>query len=399
MWSDGHWAAQQEALEKRMAALGEEFGRELARAYGEAQGEVQAMLRDFYGRYGEDDVMTLAQARRMEADGQTRLRALERKIGRQVDSLHSQYESGLRDVLGKIYALGHEQQLEALKQGAQKEAPAGAARGMSPEQALAQPWAGDGRTFDERIGQDARQMKGALAREVEQGLARGDDAEQIAQRVAKEMGIAQSAAMRLVRTECSAIGSRASLEAYKECGVEKFKFVATLDAGTCSVCGGLNGQVFLVEDFEVGVNAPPMHPNDRCTTAPYFGELKGQGGDGMMEEDEKTGTIWDDVKATQPAEAGNSIPKSFELKTPNGDFWVNPNATKHMIKYANRGFSHGLKMTEQELLTSFGAAVNKAAQKGYANDEAVLIDNWHLVFSSAREAGLLPVVKHALYRP
>lgn len=37
-----------------------------------------------------------------------------------------------------------------------------------------------------------------------------------------------------------------------------------------AVCKALDGKHFKVEDMEVGVNAPPMHPRCHCTTAPYW---------------------------------------------------------------------------------------------------------------------------------
>lgn len=35
---------------------------------------------------------------------------------------------------------------------------------------------------------------------------------------------------------------------------------------TCEECGALDGKIFPVTEAKVGVNYPPLHPNDRCTT-------------------------------------------------------------------------------------------------------------------------------------
>lgn len=61
-----------------------------------------------------------------------------------------------------------------------------------------------------------------------------------------------------------------------------------------------------------------------------------------------TDTVWDKIKPTQALNIGSSIPKSFELTVGNSKYWVNPNATKHMVEYANRTLSHGKSLTEQQ---------------------------------------------------
>ncbi|WP_261666541.1 hemagglutinin repeat-containing protein [Erwinia mallotivora] len=68
----------------------------------------------------------------------------------------------------------------------------------------------------------------------------------------------------------------------------------------------------------------------------------------------KTGTVFDSIKATQPAIPGTSIPKSFELNVNGQTVWVNPNATKHMGEYLTRnGLSHSTTEGSQLCLQVF----------------------------------------------
>lgn len=60
--------------------------------------------------------------------------------------------------------------------------------------------------------------------------------------------------------------NRHQMESYKECGIEKYRFVATLDLRTSAVCQSLDGKLFLVSDQQPGKNCPPMHPWCRSTT-------------------------------------------------------------------------------------------------------------------------------------
>jgi len=53
--------------------------------------------------------------------------------------------------------------------------------------------------------------------------------------------------------------------------------LATLDERTCDVCGPMDGQIFDLKEFEMGLNAPPLHPNCRCTTVSYFNDEFTQG--------------------------------------------------------------------------------------------------------------------------
>lgn len=53
---------------------------------------------------------------------------------------------------------------------------------------------------------------------------------------------------------------------YKECGIQKYRYLATLDLKTCTrCCRPLDGKTFNIKDKQIGVNCPPMHPWCRCT--------------------------------------------------------------------------------------------------------------------------------------
>ena len=109
--------------------------------------------------------------------------------------------------------------------------------------------------------------------------------------------------------------------------------------------------------------------------------------------------IYDFIKATQSAIPGTSIPKSFEIITANGTFWVHPNATKHMAEYLTRnGLSHSTSVESQIMLTSFHEAVSLASAQGIKYEEMMNVGGWELVFSQAKSDSALSVIKHALYK-
>ena len=81
------------------------------------------------------------------------------------------------------------------------------------------------------------------------------------------------AARRLVRTESNYLANQGHAEAYKDSGVEKYIYVATLDLKTSKICRSLDGKTFFVKDAQPGKNYPPMHPWCRSTTIAWIPDV------------------------------------------------------------------------------------------------------------------------------
>lgn len=79
-------------------------------------------------------------------------------------------------------------------------------------------------------------------------------------------------------TESAFVSSQSQKDCYKELGVEQFEFVATLDNKTSEICQQMDGKVFKMADYQIGVNAPPLHCFCRSCTVPYFEDDFGQSG-------------------------------------------------------------------------------------------------------------------------
>lgn len=72
---------------------------------------------------------------------------------------------------------------------------------------------------------------------------------------------------RLMRTELARVQTAAQKRSFEKNGFEEYEFIANGTA--CEKCAGLDGQHFKVAKMMPGTNAPPMHPNCRCSTAAY----------------------------------------------------------------------------------------------------------------------------------
>lgn len=93
---------------------------------------------------------------------------------------------------------------------------------------------------------------------------------------------------KLVMTEAAFFSSAAQKDCYNELDVEYFEIVATLDSHTSAICQEMDGKVFPMTQYEVGVTAPPFHPWCRTVTVPAFDDEFGIGERAARGEDGKT---------------------------------------------------------------------------------------------------------------
>ena len=135
---------------------------------------------------------------------------------------------------------------------------------------LMKPWSVDGTNFSTKLWGNKKKLINTLDQELSRMVLTGESPQKIITNIRKAMNTSQFAAKRLVLTEQAYFASVAQKDAYGELDVEEFEFVGTLDGRTCKDCGGLDGQHFPLKEMQPGVNAAPMHPYCRCTTAPYF---------------------------------------------------------------------------------------------------------------------------------
>lgn len=132
------------------------------------------------------------------------------------------------------------------------------------EQVVSYPWSGA--MFSDRLWQNKQALIFNTREIITQGIIQGKGVGTMSSALSAKMGQSYKNAERLIRTETTHIHSEADRTAYNEAGVEEYEYMATLDARTCETCGALDGKIFKVKDAKPGVNYPPMHPNDRCTT-------------------------------------------------------------------------------------------------------------------------------------
>ena len=128
------------------------------------------------------------------------------------------------------------------------------------QKTVQQKWLGD--NYSDRIWSDKNKLIDTLETTFSQGVALGRNPRVIARDISKATGVKYSNCERLARTEFNHIANEATRDGYTQTdGLDKYRFVATLDSRTSAICQSLSGKVFLVKEAEVGVNYPSMHPN------------------------------------------------------------------------------------------------------------------------------------------
>ena len=129
-----------------------------------------------------------------------------------------------------------------------------------------------GMNYSDRIWKNTTGLAQTLKEELLLSLITGRTDRETAEIIQDKFATGASNARRLVRTEASFLANEMEAESYKECGIERYIYVATLDVRTCKEdCAPLDRKDFLVAERKVSVNYPPMHPWCRCTTIAYIG--------------------------------------------------------------------------------------------------------------------------------
>lgn len=137
--------------------------------------------------------------------------------------------------------------------------------------AINQNWQGS--NFSDRIWTDKNKLLQVINQKIPQGIAIGQGSKTLARDISKTLDTKYSNAERLARTEMNKIANDAAKMSYDEAPDEvlkQYQILATLDNRTSEICQDMDGKIFDLSEYEVGITAPCFHPNCRTTTIPYF---------------------------------------------------------------------------------------------------------------------------------
>lgn len=234
-----------------------------------------------YIKHGEENALTGAWMKELENASArvhiSRLDALKIQLQQQAELLYSNQldyidRAARQSYTGSFYHTAYEVQkglgvgwtMQAVNEG-------------TITKVLSRPWTTDGQTFRDRCWTNKQSLVNSVNTQLTQMIIRGEAPDRAISAISKQFEVSRSKAGRLVMTESAYFSSAAQKDCFNALGVEKYRIVASFDRDTCGLCSALDGKVFKMSDYQVGLTAPPFHPWCRCCTAPYFEDMEGLG--------------------------------------------------------------------------------------------------------------------------
>lgn len=202
----------------------------------------------------------------------SRLQALEIQLQNTVEKLYAEYGGTLETFIRDEAETSYYSTAYEMAKGSGIAADVRRLNEEALESYVKTPWCKDKKIIPQRLRGIKDELNETIKTEVTQNLIVGKPIDESILKVATEFEISFRRAQKLVHTEASAVSSQAREDCMKDLSVEEFEYVATLDERTCEVCQPMDGQHFKMSEFKIGLNAPPLHSNCRCVTAPYFAD-------------------------------------------------------------------------------------------------------------------------------
>ena len=293
MDSLNYWKRREEIAKQNYITEEEEYNRNLAQLYNSMLVNIETQINSFYQKYATAEKITMAEA--MQKVAQMDVQAFQAKAKQYVQtrdfSKRANQELRLYNATMKINRLellkaniGLEMidtfnQMQGqfdtnlLKRAADEFERQAGILGMGVDDAprLARTIVNasfHNADFSTRIWLYQGQLKNELSSLLSNGIVQGIHSRELAKQLEKKFGASKYNAERLMRTEMARVQIAAQEESYKANGYEQYVFLAIGTA--CPDCLALNEQHFNVSDMQAGKNAPPIHPNCRCSTAAWM---------------------------------------------------------------------------------------------------------------------------------
>lgn len=301
-----YWKLREEENTKRYISDEKEYNEEIQKIYQTQLEAIQNEINSFFGKYAAKENITLAEAKKRVSEHD--VKAFERKAKKYVEEKN--FSKKANDELRLYNATMRINRLEMLKANIGLESIAlhneldkfmeKILHGRTMEELQRQAGIlgktvlnnakkanaivngsfkvskiGDKSTFSDRIWQYQDLMREDLGKLLQTGLIQGKNPRAIAKDLKKYWygndpktgGGATYCMERLLRTELARVQTEAQKESFKRNGFSEYIFIA--NAGCCDACQVLNGKHFKVDKMFPGENAPPIHPNDKCSIAAY----------------------------------------------------------------------------------------------------------------------------------
>lgn len=371
MSSRDYWANREAEALKNYVKDEKEYQKQLHQIYQNMLDNCQKEIDSFYGKYAAAEGITIAEAKKRVAEHD--VKAFERKAAKYVKD--KDFSQKANEELRLYNATMKINRLEMLKANIGLEMiaghdeiekfMAGILKGRTEEELKRQ--AGilgktirnnaqkanaivnasfHNATFSDRIWQYQDIMKADLSKLLQSGLIQGKGARALAKDLRKYWygndpltgGGAQYCMERLMRTELARVQTEAQKQSFIRNGFDMYEFI--VNAGCCPICQAMDGKHFKVAKMMPGENAPPVHPNCRCSIAAWEDSDEYEA---WLDYLDKGGTTaeWEAQKRNAARFALENSAKSDTMKVEKFgfQFFANKGITKQSDKQLNKSIA------------------------------------------------------------
>lgn len=266
-------------IKKEIEAFFQKYAKDNKIPYAEARRRLndaekkdfQSLLREWY-KVAQENGMSAEYKEYLKELGKrvyvTRLESLESSIRYQIEQLKSNQYKWMTDLMSINYLAGYYSSYYNVAQGLEVAVNFATVDKLGIEKAIKERW--DGRNYSDSIWTDKDRLVKSMSTILPRSFSMGLNSRDLGDMIAKELGVSKNRGRTLARTEINHLCNQSALDVYKMCDIEWYEFLATLDMRTSEICRGMDGTRHKVSQAKTGVNLPPMHPNCRSTTIPYF---------------------------------------------------------------------------------------------------------------------------------
>ena len=309
-----YWAQRMKNMEDALLDQSYSYVENLEKQFAAAQAEIERQMARWYQRFATNNEIDLAEAKRLlnskelkefhwtvaeyiaygqqnAIDGAwmkqlenasakvhiSRLEALKLQLQQQAEALYSNQLDYVDAAARKMYEGSYYHTAFELQKGLGVGWTMQAINEETITKVLSRPWTTDNQTFRDRCWTNKQSLVNSVNTQLTQMVIRGEAPDRAISAISKQFDVSRAKAGRLVMTESAYFSSAGQKDCYKALDVELYKIVASFDKDTCGLCAALDGKVFKMADYQVGLTAPPFHPWCRCCTCPYFEDMDGIG--------------------------------------------------------------------------------------------------------------------------
>lgn len=231
------------------------------RSYNQTCSYVQSEIAKILRHIGDED--SLAYEYRMR-----RLNVLLANTRKMMQELYGITLNDTTDFLRSIIPEAYYHTIFDVAQGAGEQPVFSAVNTRLIDKIVNDQWSG--KNYSQRIWWNTSKLSEDVQQLLTTAAMSGESIYKTSRRLSERFGESMNNSVRLIRTETTYACNQAEMASYKSLDIDRYKFVATLDTRTSTICQKLDGKVFETKDAQAGKNLPSMHPNCRSTTIPCF---------------------------------------------------------------------------------------------------------------------------------